>query len=75
MIGGVDRTIVRCASGALYSTIWVPMISVTAVRLGDTRLQCCPVHHRWERARRVDPSTLTGDERVAAAAVRDVGII
>lgn len=75
MIGGVDRTIVRCASGALYSTIWVPMVSVKAVRLGNARWQRCPVHKRWEMTRRVDPRTLSDAERAAAGEVRDSGII
>ncbi len=74
MIVGVNRKIVRCDSGALYSTIWVPMASLKAVRLGNTRLQRCPVHHRWERARLVDPSSLSADERRAAESVQDIGI-
>ena len=73
-IDGVKRTIVRCDSGALYSTIWIPMASFKAVRLGTSRLQRCPVHHRWERARPVDPEGLSAEERAAAQDVRDIGI-
>ena len=74
MIDGVERTIVRCQSGALYSTIWIPMASFKAVRLGDTRLQRCPVHRKWKRARRVDPATLSAAVRAAAEQVQDIGI-
>jgi hypothetical protein len=70
----LPRTIVRCSGGALYSTIWVPLGSLKAIRLGGTRIQRCPVHHKWERTWKVDPSTLTPDERAAAAQIRDVGI-
>jgi hypothetical protein len=70
----VKRTIVRCESGGLYSTIWVPMASFKAARLGNARLQCCPVHTRWERARRVDPATLSADDRAAAEQIQDIGI-
>ncbi|MBE7162613.1 MAG: hypothetical protein INR72_15350 [Williamsia herbipolensis] len=74
MITTVNRKIVRCESGALYSTIWIPMVSFKAVRLGDNRLQRCPVHKKWERARLVDPSTLSAAERAAAESVQDIGI-
>lgn len=75
MLAVMDRTIVRCNSGALYSTIWVPMVSFKAARLGNARWQRCPVHKRWEMTRRVDPGTLSGAERTAAESVRDIGII
>lgn len=74
MIGDVNRKIVRCDSGALYSSIWIPMVSFKAARLGTSRFQRCPVHHRWERARLVDPSTLSAAERAAALSVQDIGI-
>ncbi|MEH3154317.1 MAG: hypothetical protein PGN29_02860 [Gordonia paraffinivorans] len=70
----MNRKIVRCDSGALYSSIWIPMVSFKAARLGTSRFQRCPVHHRWERARLVDPSTLSDGERSAAESVQDIGI-
>jgi hypothetical protein len=60
-------TTVRCSRGAVFETIWVPKVSFKAVRLGDRRLQRCPVHHRWEVIRRVDSATLTPAERAEAA--------
>ncbi|HLH47198.1 MAG TPA: hypothetical protein VKV25_08565, partial [Acidimicrobiales bacterium] len=68
---GVRRTIVRCRQGALYSTIWIPTLSLKAVRLGRARYQRCPVHHRWELARVVDPASLTPEELARAEATRD----
>ncbi len=50
------------------------MVSFKAARLGTSRFQRCPVHKRWERARPVDPSTLTADERAAAERIEDIGI-
>ncbi|WP_328855908.1 hypothetical protein OG579_10615 [Williamsia herbipolensis] len=70
----MKRTVVRCASGGLYSTIWVPMVSLKAVRLGGSRWQRCPVHGKWETARPVDPGQLTAEQRRAAEAITDIGI-
>jgi hypothetical protein len=61
---------VRCSSGHLYTTIWVPFGSLKAVRLGRSRLQYCPVGHHWARVRRLD--ALSRAEREQAAAVHDV---
>jgi hypothetical protein len=60
-------TIVRCSRGALFETIWVPLVSFKAIRLGSKRLQRCPVHARWELVQRADPSTLTPAERAEGA--------
>jgi hypothetical protein len=68
------RTIVRCSQGALYSTIWLPLGSLKALRLGATRVQRCPVHHKWERVQKVDAADLTSEERAGAMAIRDVAI-
>jgi hypothetical protein len=70
----MDRRIVRCSSGGLFSTIWIPRVSLTAVRLGATRIQRCPIHRKWERVQRIDPDALTTPQRAAAEAVHDVGI-
>lgn len=50
------------------------MVSFKAARLGTSRFQRCPVHKRWERARLVDPATLTAEERVSAERIEDIGI-
>jgi len=59
--------IVRCSRGGLFETLWVPLGSLKALRLGSRRLQRCPVHHRWELITRVDPATLTAHQRAEAA--------
>lgn len=59
--------IVRITGGAIFETIWIPLASFKAIRLGSKRLQRCPFHHRWEIIRRVDPSTLSAAERAEAA--------
>jgi hypothetical protein len=55
----VMATIVRCTRGGLFETVWIPLFSLKAIRLGSKRLQRCPVHGRWELVQRVDPSTLS----------------
>jgi hypothetical protein len=59
--------IAECSEGALFETLWVPHVSFRAIRLGNRRLQRCPVHRRWQLVHRVAPATLT-DEQLAAAA-------
>lgn len=68
-----DR-IVRCSQGHLFTTIWIPLGSAKAVRLGPRRYQRCPVGHHWTIIRQVDPDTLSAAERQAAAATHDVRI-
>ncbi len=68
-----ERT-VRCSDGHLYTTIWIPLASVKAVRLGGTRVQYCPVGHHWAKTTAVDPSDLTEDERRQASSVHDLRI-
>ncbi len=50
-LGG--RTLVRCRDGHLFRTIWVPGVSVKAVRLGWWRFQFCPVGRHWAMVRPV----------------------
>jgi len=44
-LGG--RTLVRCRSGHLFRTVWVPGISIKSIRLGWYRFQFCPVGRHW----------------------------
>ncbi len=59
--------IARCSQGALFETQWVPLASFKAIRLGRKRLQRCPVHRRWQIIERVDPASLTAEQRADAA--------
>lgn len=67
----MNRTIVQCAQGALYSSIWWPLVSVKSVRMGSQRLQRCPVHRRWEKTVQVDGAGLSAAEIAEAEAVTD----
>ena len=63
--------IARCSAGHLFTSTVIPGASFRAVRLGSERYQHCPVGNHMALVRWVDPSTLTPEERSAAAAVRD----
>src|SRR5262245_61364639 len=63
-IGG--RLIVRCRQGHLFTTIWIPSVSVKAFRLGWLRFQRCPVGGHWSIVVPVRTSELGDDERQLA---------
>jgi len=65
-------TVVRCQAGHLFTTWWIPGVSVKAVRLGWWRLQRCPIGPHWSLVTPVVVSTLTETERELAAAHHDV---
>jgi hypothetical protein len=69
-----NDTIVRCRAGHLFTTIWVPLASVKAIRLGWWRFQRCPVGNHWTLVHPVNESELTQDEIATAHAARDVRI-
>jgi hypothetical protein len=71
-IGG--DTLVRCRSGHLFTTIWIPGVSVTSLRLGWWRFQYCPVGRHWTLVVPVRGADLTDEERRAAAATHDLRI-
>ncbi|MGH9057038.1 MAG: hypothetical protein ACRDYY_14425 [Acidimicrobiales bacterium] len=65
-------TVVRCRSGHLFTTIWIPGASVKAVRLGWWRYQRCPVGKHWTVVTPAKESALTDEERRFAAEHRDI---
>lgn len=68
-------TPVRCSAGHLFTTIWVPLGSVKAVRLGWKRYQYCPVGRHWAIVTRLDVDAAPSQEDLAEAArVHDVRI-
>jgi hypothetical protein len=67
-------TVVRCRQGHLFTTIWVPGVSVKALRLGWWRLQRCPVGRHWSLVTPVEVATLSQDDREVAAQHRDAAI-
>jgi hypothetical protein len=73
-VGELTEIIVRCRSGHLFTTIWIPGASFKAIRLGVVRFQHCPVGDHWTIVTPVDPNNLTDAERRAAEARRDARI-
>ena len=69
-LGG--NVVVRCRRGHLFTTIWVPGVSVKSVRLGWWRLQRCPVGAHWSIVTPVSRATLTEQERISAGDHKDV---
>jgi hypothetical protein len=67
-------TVVRCRSGHLFTTWWIPGASIKSVRLGWWRLQRCPVGRHWSLVTPARMAQLTDDERAAAARHHDARI-
>lgn len=65
---------VRCSAGHLYTTTWVPLGSLKAVRLGVRRYQRCPVGRHWAIVTPLDRHTAEPAELTAASGVHDVRI-
>ncbi len=68
-VGG--RTVVRCRRGHLFTTLWIPGVSLTSVRLGWARFQRCPVGRHWSLVVPVREADLTDEERREAESHRD----
>jgi hypothetical protein len=64
--------VVRCREGHLFTTIWVPGVSVKAVRLGPWRIQRCPVGRHWTLVSPVRRSELTEEQERIASESRDI---
>lgn len=69
-LGG--NVVVRCRKGHLFTTIWIPGVSVKSLRLGWLRLQRCPVGRHWTLVRPVREVDLSKAERRSAAKHHDV---
>lgn len=68
------RTPVRCASGHLFTTVWLPGASVKALRFGWWRFQRCPVGGHWSVVSPVRASKLSASQRSEAASTMDTWI-
>jgi hypothetical protein len=69
-------TPVRCSAGHLFTTIWVPMASLKAVRLGWKRYQYCPVGRHWATVFPLgwDSTPASDEDFTEAALVHDARI-
>jgi hypothetical protein len=65
---------VRCRSGHVFTTIWIPGASVKSVRMGLWRLQYCPVGGHWSIVTPVRESSLSKRERRAAHKHHDIRV-
>lgn len=70
--GPLNNVVVRCRAGHLFTTIWLPGVSLKAIRLGLVRFQHCPVGSHWTFVTPVDRSDLTDVERRIAETNPDV---
>jgi hypothetical protein len=68
------NVVVRCRDGHLYTTIWVPGVSVKSLRLGWWRFQRCPVGNHWSLVSPVKEADLSESERRFAHEHQDVRI-
>lgn len=71
-VGG--HTVVRCRSGHLFTTLWIPGASFKSLKLGLMRFQYCPVGKHWTLVTLVKDAELTDEERRVAAEHHDLGI-
>ena len=67
-------TTVRCRRGHLFTTIWIPGVSIKSIRLGWWRLQHCPVGRHWSIVVPVKDAALDAAELRAAREHRDARI-
>jgi len=71
-IGG--NLVVRCRQGHLFTTLWIPGVSVKSVRFLWWRFQRCPVGHHWTIVTPVHEDELSRLEKRRARARHDVPI-
>ena len=66
--------VVRCRRGHLFTTIWIPGVSLKSVRLAWWRVQRCPVGGHWSIVTPVNEATLNEADLRAALEHKDVRI-
>lgn len=71
-LGG--NIVVRCRSGHLFTTLWLPGASVKALRLGWWRAQRCPVGSHWTLVTPADRASLGPEEMRIATSVHDLQV-
>ena len=68
------RLVVRCRKGHLFTTLWLPGISVKALRLAWWRVQRCPVGGHWSIVTPVRKSELNARDRALARRRQDTWV-
>lgn len=69
-LGG--RIVVRCRQGHLFTSLWIPGVSLKSLRLGYWRLERCPVGHHWSVVTPMRDSDLSDAERRTAREHHDI---
>jgi len=68
------NVVVKCYSGHVFSTIWIPGGSLKSLRLGFWRVQWCPVGKHVTLVHPLKDAEVTEEVQEAAAAEHDVRI-
>ena len=71
-VGG--NVVVRCQRDHLFTTIWLPGVSLKSLKLGWWRFQHCPVGHHWSLVTPVKEADLTEEDRRVASQNKDIRI-
>jgi len=71
-IGG--NLVVRCSKGHLFTTIWLPGVSLKAIRLLWWRVQWCPVGRHWSIVTPVREAELSEADLREARQHRDLPV-
>jgi hypothetical protein len=66
--------VVRCRSGHLFTTLWIPGASLKSIKLGWWRFQRCPVGKHWSWVTPIRESALSEEQRREAREQRDIPI-
>ena len=68
------NVVVRCTTNHLYTTIWIPSVSLKAIRWGFRRYQYCPVGKHWAWTSQLRRPELTSDAVEEANKMHDIRI-
>jgi hypothetical protein len=68
------NVVVKCRSGHVFSTIWIPGGSLKAIRLGFWRVQWCPVGRHVTLVHPLKDTEVTEEVRQEAAASHDIRV-
>jgi hypothetical protein len=69
-----SNQVVRCGQGHMFSTIWIPGVSIKSIKLGGTRFQYCPVGKHWALVRPVRETELSDEETGTARLRHDIRV-
>jgi hypothetical protein len=72
--GAGPRVVVQCQAGHLFTTTWIPFMSIKAIRLGLVRFQFCPVGRHWSLVTIVRDEDLSDWQRKLADQYDDGGV-